>query len=449
MLVLCIAVLTLFTSAQKTHLGDNLASPNSSLPHHAGLMAKGHKKTRAVVQLSASGTLRTRAAELLPWTTDGVVNIPGTDMPLLPNTKFIYAGEQSRYEDRYSQSSSGLEAFVECARYQTERGHTHMVIAIDGGWHNPAISQCYGYDQLLPCTRGCTNPMYNYAMYALIAGVMSGGGNECTCSDGTAATGDACSADGAEICESCNKGNYLSGTICVACPADTYSNTDGNTQDSCTAKSTCPVGIGLTAEGDAMTDLTCTECTSGKFSDADDRTPCRAHGTCAVGQGKVTPGSTSVDTQCHECVGDTYSNSDSTDVCHSVAGISSIVRASSSTVKCATGYHGTVTYGSDGAYADGCEENVCTCEHGVGATKEECPANDAVACTSCSGSYVLRNSECTQLKFPCGDTCAEVTAGQKFSSDGCYFQNSNATEILVVKQGTKASDIGFFCAKVE
>ena len=62
-------------------------------------------------------------------------------------------------------------------------------------------------------------------------------GNTCSCAnEGTAATGDACTTDNANICTACTGEFYLGGSSCIAWASDctagqTETQTPSNTQD--------------------------------------------------------------------------------------------------------------------------------------------------------------------------------------------------------------------------
>ena len=160
--------------------------------------------------------------------------------------------------------------------------------------------------------------------------------NVCTCSDGTGATGSACS--GGNTCASCNGGYYLSAGACTACDAGKSQGSNSNTaglgscvnciagkyqgstgQTSCTFWSNCPAGKGLDVEGTPSTNRTCVDCTVGTFSNTNDGNECQTLSTCPAGKGLDVEGTPSTDRTCKNCTANVdFSDHDDEHACQSV-----------------------------------------------------------------------------------------------------------------------------------
>lgn len=170
--------------------------------------------------------------------------------------------------------------------------------------------------------------------------------NTCTCSHGKAATGEACIADGAEICDpnaACNTGYHLEGLSCVentcTCP---YSTTGlgeigpkcpSNMSNYCSTTNQCVEGYYLNNNNNSCDENECT---------------------------------------CNNGVGAT--------------GISCPTNGTEQCINCNTGY-----YLQDGA----CLPNQCTCLLGTGATGTACPFNGQHKCIEpCNDGYGLSEGYC-------------------------------------------------------
>ena len=128
----------------------------------------------------------------------------------------------------------------------------------------------------------------------------------CSCPNGVAATGLACTADNANICSSCSAGYYKTGntcTECTSCGVGQYKSgitcsgkTTSDTQ-SCTACSnggssySCPSGKyvnGNACLGHGGADTqTCNNCATGKYQNQDGSKAASCE-TCNVGQSAAT-----------------------------------------------------------------------------------------------------------------------------------------------------------------
>ena len=104
--------------------------------------------------------------------------------------------------------------------------------------------------------------------------------------------------DATQACCACGGGTTPFSSL------QTYSDT--NDYAECLVSSTCPVGMGVTAQTNDA-DTVCTACGAGFFSSKDDHGACAPHSTCDIGYGVFAQGTTSADTQCEQCVAGTSS----------------------------------------------------------------------------------------------------------------------------------------------
>ena len=95
--------------------------------------------------------------------------------------------------------------------------------------------------------------------------------NTCSCSNGAAATGAACTSNGANICTSCSSGYYKNGNTCTGCRSGCGAGTRETTACSSAANrvctsNTCSCSNGVKATGTACTSNSaniCASCNTG------------------------------------------------------------------------------------------------------------------------------------------------------------------------------------------
>ena len=223
----------------------------------------------------------------------------------------------------------------------TNSGHMSGCFAWNNGagvkWFNNigGTTDCSGYQNKCYCEKEVT-----------------AGSATCTCTDGTsqvgtAATGAACTADGANICTSCSGDYWLNGVACEAW-AECDSNTQhesvepSNTQNrQCETKEcSCPNGVGATGAA------------------------CTTHGGA----------------KCVSCSGDYWLNND----------------ACEAWTECDSNTQYELVEPSNTQNRQ-CETKECACQNGVGATGSACPTNGGAKCASCNGDHRLVGTTCEPL----------------------------------------------------
>ena len=212
---------------------------------------------------------------------------------------------------------------------------------------------------------------------------------QCTCAYGTPATGNACTTDGEEVCESCVAGYNLQGSTCnlnqCVCP-----NGAGTTGTACPTHGShvcnqCGPGYGLSG-------LLCEICEAVdyEFSQALDNSACADHTRCSAGHGSnwgSLADSTREASSCTPCVaGTSYSDAEDYGPCTPVT----------------TCGDGEYVQTPASATADGvCALKVCVCSNGVGQTGVFCPVHGQEVCASCVSGHILdlQTSTCVFVGF--------------------------------------------------
>ena len=123
--------------------------------------------------------------------------------------------------------------------------------------------------------------------------------NTCSCSNGTEATGSACTVNGAIICNTCHKGYKLVNKKCVVCTPGTFINVHNHTRNTCQNWKTCPSSTQYkSGNGTRTNDVSCTPCSTVKCpsntyeasrtcKDGPVCPPCKSK-TCPGGQYKIS-----------------------------------------------------------------------------------------------------------------------------------------------------------------
>ena len=231
--------------------------------------------------------------------------------------------------------------------------------------------------------------------------------NTCVCSNGTPASGENCTSESAENCQSCNNGYHLTNdecepNQCVCSNGEASSGTacltSGNTF--CTS---CNSGYHL-SDNNCVSNV-CV-CPNGQAS-----TSCSSNGTTLCES--CNPGYYLDDGQCilNQCTCDNGTPTNGTNCeTHNQATCDS----------CNTGYHLV-----DGA----CTLNQCGCPNGVASSGTACPTNGTTFCTSCTGDYVLTNNDCL---LPCNDPFLNTIC----NNHGSYDTTSSTCQCNVGYTGT-------------
>lgn len=189
--------------------------------------------------------------------------------------------------------------------------------------------------------------------------------NQCTCADGTGATGADCPADGDPACASCDIGYHLNGTTCL--------------ENVCI----CTNGTGATGvQCSAHDNAVCASCDAGYHLEGSECAPNQC--TCADGIGATGAACPA----------------DGDPVCAS----------------CDAGYH------LDGT---ACALNECTCPTvGTAATGTDCPADGATRCTFCPAGYF--NQQPTDHVATWSDGVNRQCTGAVYQRRLCENSNTHA-----------------------
>ena len=225
----------------------------------------------------------------------------------------------------------------------------------------------------------------NMCLSANTAGYSPGNcfANTCSCPNGTAATGAACTTNNAVKCASCKAGYTL--------------NTSNNT---CVANTcTCP-------NGTAATGATCTTNNAVKCA------------SCPAGY--------TLNTSNNTCVANTCT-------CPNGTAATGVACTTNNAVKCASCPAGYTLNTSNNT----CVANTCTCSNGTAATGAACTTNNAVKCASCPAGYTLNTSNNTCVANTC--TCSNGTA-----ATGAACTTNNAVKCAKCATGFHA--VGDSCA---
>ncbi|CAD7929685.1 unnamed protein product [Amoebophrya sp. A120] len=173
--------------------------------------------------------------------------------------------------------------------------------------------------------------------------------NECTCSNGDAATKAACTAHGLERCGVCHTGYVLDDGLCgkegYKCKCDTGT--------------TVPKGDARCPSNGAVY---CTACNNGYYLQGNQ---CKLN-HCTCDNGDATTGTDCPSNGAQRC---------KIDECHA-------------------GYH----FQGDFAVKDPpwgtCQPTTCTCPHGTGATGAACVTHLSLQCETCKKGYSLQDKSC-------------------------------------------------------
>jgi len=267
--------------------------------------------------------------------------------------------------------------------------------------------------------------------------------NNCSCTNGSAATGINCTTHNANICSSCANGYYKTNQTCTECTV-CGKGTSTTTNCSSTSNRICTQNQCLCANGTAATGINCTthdaniclSCADGFKKSGDscvdidecESNPCRNEGgcinrlnsyacicvkgftgvnceECGIGKGKNESG------YCVECTYPTY-NTEST---HNAS-------CANQTCPAGQGVTSDKPWNSSGANCEGCSSGYDS-PKGVGqcANIDECvsnPCKNNGNCTDNMGSYECtcitgytgKNcTSCAQEYYKTGDTCTGCT----------------------------------------
>eukprot|EP00798_Chlamydomonas_sp_ICE-L_P031888 gene31888-6193_t len=200
--------------------------------------------------------------------------------------------------------------------------------------------------------------------------------NVCTCGDGSAATGAACTTDGAELCTGCDTGYHTEGNVCVK-NVCTCGSGPAATEAACTtdrAELCTGCKYGEHSEGGSCVDNTCT-CADGSAATG---SACLTHGTSSCtgcGAGYLLQGNACVENAC------TCDNGDA------ATGTACPTDGSLLCTGCNVGYH---------PVGGGCAKNICTCDNGNGASGSACSSDGASLCSSCDPGYHMETGACVE-----------------------------------------------------
>ena len=222
---------------------------------------------------------------------------------------------------------------------------TNICSSCSGGYYKTTNNTCTG------CTTCGTGFTETTACFSASNRVCTQ--NVCSCANGVAANGTACTANGTNICSSCSGGYHQ--TTNNTCTQNVCSCTNGVAANgtACTANGTnicssCSGGYHQT------TNNTCTQnvcsCTNGVAANG---TACTANGTNI----------------CSSCSGGYYKTDDTCTGC----------------TTCGTGKRQTTACSSLSNRV--CTQNDCSCSNGVAATGTACTDNGTNICSSCYDEY--------------------------------------------------------------
>ena len=245
----------------------------------------------------------------------------------------------------------------------------------------------------------------------------------CSCTNGNEATGEACTANGTNICSSCSGGYYKTGNTCTGCtpacgtgtrPTTACSSTSNRvcTQNVCS----CPGGYPVTGETCAIHGYNiCSSCSSGYYKTGDTCTACT---TCGTGTRETTACSSASNRVC-TCSSGYYKTGDTCTAC----------------TTCGTGTRETTACSL--ASNRVCTQNICSCTNGVEATGTACTTNGTNICSSCSSEFYKTGDTCTGCTT-CGSGKRETTACESESNRVCT-QNVCSCANGVIATGTECT----------
>jgi len=284
--------------------------------------------------------------------------------------------------------------------------------------------------------------------------------NMCSCSNGVASTGDACTSDDANICTACTGDFYLNSSSCVAwapaCSVGQHqTQSPSTTEDRVCSDNECSCSNGVAATGAECTSNNaniCSACTGDFYLSG---SSCAAWApACSVGQHQTQSPSNTEDRVCsdNDCscsggdvaTGDacTSNNANMCTACHPrgdvyLSGFTCVAWAPA----CSVGQHQTQSPSTTEDRV--CSDNVCSCSDGVAATGAECTSNNANICTACTGDFYLNGFSCAawapacsvgqhQTQSPsntedrvCSDNVCSCTDGVAATGNSCTSNNAN------------------------
>ena len=222
--------------------------------------------------------------------------------------------------------------------------------------------------------------------------------NVCSCTNGTIATGTNCTTNGTNICSSCSSGYYKTGDTCTGCTTCGTGFTETTACSSasnrvCT-QNVCSCANGDAATGTACTTNgtnICSSCSGGyhKTGNTCNQNVCScANGDAATGTACTTTG-TNI---CSSCSGGYHKtgNTCTQNVCScangdAATGANCTATGTNICSSCSGGYHKT---------GNTCTQNVCSCANGDAATGTACTTNGTNICSSCSDVYYKTGDTC-------------------------------------------------------
>lgn len=205
--------------------------------------------------------------------------------------------------------------------------------------------------------------------------------NVCTCTNGSPATGAACTTHNAAICRACNANYHRTNTnnVWTGCAANTC---------------TCANGVGRSGSACPTNNAAlCASCNTG-FHANSGNTACVAN-VCTCPNGQVRTGTactTHSTVMCVSCNTGFHGATCSANVCTCnngtpSTGISCTEHGATMCASCNPGYHSIQNRI--------CVVNVCYCDNGIRATGASCTAHNTNLCATCSTGHVRNDTGCT------------------------------------------------------
>jgi surface protein len=276
--------------------------------------------------------------------------------------------------------------------------------------------------------------------------------NNCSCANGDAATGEACTTHGNNICTSCHSDYYKTGNTCTGC---TTCGTGTTETSNCTSSSNrvctqnnCFCANGNAATGEACTTHSnniCTSCHSDYYKTGNTCTECLTCGTGTTETSNCTSSSNRVCTQnnCSCANGDAATGTACTthgaNICTSCSG--GYYKTGNTCTGCTTCGAGTTeTTACTQSTNRACTQNVCSCSDGISANGTACTTNEANICLSCDSGYYKNGVTCTGCTT-CGTGTTE-TSNCTSSSNRVCTQNVCSCPNGTAANGTACTNDG-------
>ncbi len=209
--------------------------------------------------------------------------------------------------------------------------------------------------------------------------------HECICSNGNQATGNLCTAQGEEICTSCDSGYYLTAGLECALNSCTCSGGRGASGNACpthnTAHCASCTGSRYLKNGACPA---WTVCTSAQYettspTTSSNRVCTTKQCTCSGGTGASGNACPTHDTaHCASCTGSRYLNDG----------------ACPAWTVCTSAQYETTSPTTSRNRV--CTTKQCTCSGGTGATGKSCPNNGNAKCILCNRGFYLSNNQCLE-----------------------------------------------------